>query len=53
MSNEMLDRARLEINVKTELFLSQGGEIQKVPTGKTGYRKAPLWTKPVEKKPEA
>lgn len=53
MSSELLDRARSEIDAKTELFLSQGGEIQKVPTGKTAYKKAPLWTKSAEKKPEA
>ncbi|WP_371365298.1 hypothetical protein ACA097_19325 [Pseudomonas sp. QL9] len=53
MSNELLDSARSEINAKTELFLSQGGEIQKVPAGKTGYKRPPLWTKSPEKKPEA
>ncbi|MFZ5960694.1 hypothetical protein ACOXVJ_24610 [Pseudomonas knackmussii] len=53
MSTELLDRARSEINDKTELFLSLGGEIQKIPAGKTGYKRPPLWTKSSEKKPEA
>ena len=53
MSTELQDRARSEITAKIELFLSQGGEIQKVPTGKTGYKQTSQWAKPAEKKPDA
>lgn len=54
MSDTPASRARSELDKQTEAFLSKGGEITEVPTGKTGWnadRKKSQWTKAQASKP--
>ncbi|MFC4860871.1 hypothetical protein SA496_09035 [Pseudomonas sp. JS3066] len=55
MSDNPTNRARSELDEQTRAFLSKGGEITEVPTGKTGWntgRQKSQWSKPQAKKPE-
>ncbi|GLZ84345.1 hypothetical protein Pres01_03960 [Metapseudomonas resinovorans] len=55
MSDNPSSRARSELDEQTRAFLSKGGEITEVPTGKTGWntgRQKSQWTKGQAKKPE-
>jgi hypothetical protein len=56
MSDAATSRARSELAEQTKAFLSKGGEITEIPSGKTGWdteRKKSQWTKAQAKKPEA
>ncbi|MFC5695908.1 hypothetical protein ACFPU0_10095 [Pseudomonas sp. GCM10022186] len=56
MSDAATSRTRSQLDEQTRAFLSKGGEITEVPTGKSGWnadRKKSQWTKGQAKKPEA
>ncbi|MCY1220204.1 hypothetical protein D9M68_207330 [compost metagenome] len=55
MSDAAIRRTRSELDEQTRAFLSKGGEITEVPTGKSGWnpgRQKSQWTKAQAKKPE-
>ncbi|WP_271408017.1 hypothetical protein [Pseudomonas sp. Q1-7] len=56
MSDAPASRAQSVLNEQIEAFLSKGGEITEVPSGKSGWnavRKKSQWAKEDSKKPTA
>jgi hypothetical protein len=49
MSNPIIDKSRSVLELQVESFLTNGGEIQQIPTGTTGVKPKEPWKKSAAK----
>ncbi|MCY1381861.1 hypothetical protein D3C76_817400 [compost metagenome] len=49
MSNPIIDKSRSALELQVESFLTNGGEIQQIPTGTTGVKPKEPWKKSTAK----
>ncbi|MDT4860768.1 hypothetical protein FQZ97_953450 [compost metagenome] len=49
MSNPIIDKSRSALELQVESFLTNGGEIQQIPTGTTGMKPKDHWKKSATK----